>query len=186
MDFPPVHLSRGLRIGAPCLAVLFALGDGRDPGAFVWAGLFVALMVASAGLHEMGHVAAVRGCGLTVESVTLTLFGGVTHFSGHPPTRAGRAAIAAAGPLASAFLAAALLAAWVAVGGESEPTPQAGLFGAGSVMNASIAAFNLLPVPGFDGARILAALLGRERSRSAAARSPRQAQTRSGVEPPYR
>lgn len=163
MSAVPVRLSRGLKVGSPLLLVALAVARGHDAAAWVEAAAFVALVIVSAGVHELGHVLAVRGCGLAVHRVTLTLFGASTHYAGLPATRGGSAAIAAAGPLASAILATVLLAAWVAAG---EARGGAGaLAGSGVVMNASIALLNLLPLPGFDGGRILGALLGGRRRR---------------------
>lgn len=161
MMLPPVRLSRGLKLGLPLLAGLFAVDHGADGPALAGAGGFVALIVVSTALHEFGHVAAVRLCGLEVDGVTLTLFGGATRYSGPIPTRTGRAAIAAAGPLASAFLAVACLAAWVISGGENEATVLSGLCGAGAMMNIGVTVINLLPVPTLDGGRIVSALFGR-------------------------
>ena len=167
-----LRLSPGLKAGSPVLLVAFAVVRGNDSAAWLEAGAFVALMVASAGVHELGHVLAVRACGLAVHRVTLTFFGGFTHYAGPPPTRSGTAAIAAAGPLASAFLATALLGGWVSVG-ETDTGPGS-LLGAGVVMNVAVAGINLLPVPGFDGGRIVGAVFRRRRA------APDQARTEAG------
>ncbi|HLF40064.1 MAG TPA: site-2 protease family protein [Acidimicrobiia bacterium] len=164
MSASPVRLSRGLKAGSPLALVLFAVAGGNDAGAWLEATAFVGLVIVSAAVHEVGHVLAVRSAGLDVRRVTLTLFGGSTHYAGLPPTRAGSAAIAAAGPLASAFLATGLLATWV-LAGESDGGAAA-VAGSGVVMNASITVINLLPLPGFDGGRILAAFLRRRRRKS--------------------
>lgn len=154
-----LRFSLGLKAVSPAILVAYAVARGNDLTAWLEAAAFVALMVASAGIHEVGHVLAVRACGLTVHRVTLTVFGGLTHYAGPRPTRSGTAAIAAAGPLASAFLATALLAAWVTAG--ETDTGVGSLLGAGVVMNVGIACINLLPVPGFDGGRMLGALFRR-------------------------
>lgn len=117
----------------------------------------VALLVASVGIHELGHVIVVRRLGLSVRSVTLTAFGGLTHYEGSPPSPLSEGFVAFAGPLASAVVATVLLAAWLAVGGDGEASGLSSVLTFGVGTNVVITVVNLLPLPTLDGGRIVAA-----------------------------
>lgn len=112
----------------------------------VWLGFLIVIL-----LHELGHAFLVRRAGLTVLGIDLSGLGGVCRFAG--PTSPWQAGVIAwGGVLAQAALALAAFGAWQARL-VSPSTP----FGADLLDmlifgNLWIAGFNLLPVPGLDGA----------------------------------
>jgi Zn-dependent protease len=134
----------------------FAGGDSSW-GEWLESACCVALLVASVAVHELGHVVVVRQLGLTVNQVTLTAFGGLTEYEGVPPSPSAEGLIASAGPLASALLAAALLAVRLAVGGDDlDGVPSVLTFGVAT--NVVITVVNLLPLPTLDGGKLTASV----------------------------
>jgi Zn-dependent protease len=153
-----VRISRGLKVLAPVLLVAYGLGGG-DGSWRNWleSASCVALLVGSVAVHEMGHVILARHLGLTVKQVTLTAFGGLTEYEGVTPSPLGDGLIAAAGPLASALLAATLLATRLAIGGSDvESVPSVLTFGV--FTNVVITLVNLVPLPTLDGGMLTASL----------------------------
>ena len=113
--------------------------------------------VAALTWHEAAHVAAMALCGVKHCVVELTPFGGMADAACYERLSPGRKAAASlAGVLASA------LGAWLCM----QFAPVAPFWHALYLANASLAAFNLLPVWPLDGARALLAAaerLGAER-----------------------
>ena len=132
---------------SPWLLVLIALFFAIDKS------IYAPLVVLCALLHEMGHLAALRDCGVEVERVCFHPFGIEMRAPGmaYLPYR-DELCIAAAGPLAN-FLAALCTLALVALVG---PFDGALFF---TVCNLALALLNLMPVVGLDGGRMLSALL---------------------------
>ncbi len=132
---------------SPWLLALIALFFAIDKS------VYAPLVVLSALLHEMGHLAALRNCGIEVREVCFHPFGiemnapGLTYL----PYR-DELCIAAAGPLAN-FLAALCTVAPVALVGAFDGA----LFF--TVCNLALALLNLMPVSGHDGGRMLSALV---------------------------
>ena len=60
-------------------------------------------------LHELGHAVQATRDGMTIDGITLWLFGGVARFTGMFPTAAAEFRIAVAGPLVSLALGAGFL-----------------------------------------------------------------------------
>jgi Zn-dependent protease len=113
--------------------------------------------------HEMGHALVARRLGVSVEGITLWIFGGVARLSGDAATAGAEAKIAIAGPLVSLALAVAFGAATLgldAAGGP--PLVEAGCFWLG-LSNTTLLLFNLVPAFPLDGGRILRAWLWRRR-----------------------
>lgn len=153
----PLRFSRGLKIVLPLLLLLYGFGSGdRSLGSWIESVACVALLLTSVGVHELGHVVIVRRLGLTVRSVTLTAFGGLTHYEGTLPSPRSEGLVALAGPLASALLATALLVGRLAVGGSDVEGGVASVLTFGVATNVLIAVINLLPFPTLDGGRIVA------------------------------
>jgi Zn-dependent protease len=153
-----VEFSRGLKILLPLLLLLYGFGSG-DPSVGNWleSAFCVALLVLSVAVHEFGHVLIVRRLGMKVRRVTLTAFGGLTEYEGVPPSPSAEGLIASAGPLASALLAAALLAVRLAVGGDDlDGVPSILTFGVAA--NVVITVVNLLPLPTLDGGKLTASI----------------------------
>ncbi len=155
----PLRFSRGLKIFLPLLLLAYGFGSSdRSLASWIESAASVGLLVGSVGVHEFGHVIVVRRLGLTVTSVTLTAFGGLTHYEGVPPSPLSEGLVAFAGPLASALLAGCLLVARLAVGGSDGDGGLASVLGFGVAINVLIAVINLLPLPTLDGGRIVASL----------------------------
>ena len=147
------------------------------------AGLYWAVAVAGAVLfiaalaaHEIAHAIVARRCGVQVRSITLWALGGIAELEEEPPTARADVRIALAGPATS-------LAAGIVFGGAAildrswhGPAVVTAMLAWLSVMNVTLALFNLLPGAPLDGGRILRGLLwkrygDRQRASRAAARS---------------
>jgi Zn-dependent protease/predicted transcriptional regulator len=116
------------------------------------------LFFASVLLHELSHsVVAVRD-GVEVHGITLFIFGGVTHMAHDVRTPGSELRIAAAGPLAS-FMLAAMFAGGASLWDDPWGSPWGGMTVHLSLLNLSLAVFNLLPGFPLDGGRLLRALL---------------------------
>jgi membrane-associated protease RseP (regulator of RpoE activity) len=101
-------------------------------------------------IHETGHLIAAQRLGCTVFSINLYPIFGVTRF-GAPWSRLDHCIIAWAGVLAQAVVALPLVA-WVAVFGYSRFEAVNMLFAILGFFSVAVALFNLLPIPGLDGA----------------------------------
>ena len=124
--------------GAAWLGVSFLLAPSHA----------VLAAVAALAWHEAAHVAAMALCGVKRCVVELTPFGGMADAACFDRLSPGRkAAVSLAGVLASA------LGAWLCL----RFAPKSPFFHALYLANASLAAFNLLPVWPLDGARALLA-----------------------------
>jgi Zn-dependent protease len=127
--------------------------------AVLWAlGLLTAvLLFVSVLLHELGHSLAALSQGVKVRSITLFLLGGVASVERECATAMGSLLVAAAGPLVSLALAAALLGS---SHGASHASPLLGAMCSElGVLNLMLALFNLLPGLPLDGGLILKALV---------------------------
>lgn len=108
--------------------------------------------------HELAHSLVARARGVPVSSITLFIFGGVSHLEGEPQNAPGEAWIAFVGPLMSL-----VLAGLFGVAGRSAGTERP--IGAGfeylAAANLMLAIFNLLPAAPLDGGRVLHAMIWR-------------------------
>jgi Zn-dependent protease len=107
-------------------------------------------------LHELGHAVQATRDGMTIDGITLWLFGGVARFTGMFPTAGAEFRIAAAGPLVSLALGAGFLGITRIPG---LPEPIDGVCAYLGVTNILLLLFNLLPALPLDGGRILRAAL---------------------------
>lgn len=64
------------------------------------------LLFASVGFHELAHSFVAKKYKISIESITLFIFGGVAQMKGEPPHPKAEFRIAIAGPLSSFFLSA--------------------------------------------------------------------------------
>ena len=142
--------------------VAFSTFRGRRAG-FSQADLIVLALVAavlavfSLYAHELAHALAARAFGIPVRTISLLLFGGMTHINRESPTPRAELLIAVVGP--SANLAIGLVA--VALGlafGDDVPHLGALAFWL-AIINIPLAVFNLLPAFPLDGGRVLRAVL---------------------------
>lgn len=136
---------------------------GLSAGA-AWAlGMLAAtLFFASLLAHELGHAIVARRLGVSVEGITLWLFGGVSRLRGEAHTPGAEARIALAGPAVS-------LAVTMAFGAASAALAYTGPDGLLAIaiwlaaMNAILLVFNVMPAFPLDGGRVLHAALWRRR-----------------------
>ncbi len=107
-------------------------------------------------LHELGHAVEARREGMTIEGITLWLFGGVAKFSGMFPSAGAEFRIAIAGPLVSLLLGAGFVGVAVVLSGAEQVDGVAAWLG---YINLALLVFNLLPALPLDGGRILRSAL---------------------------
>lgn len=131
---------------------------GLEPVAYWANGLLAALLLfASVLIHELSHSLVAMRNGLAVSGITLHLLGGVSQLEDEPPDPRTEFLIAAAGPLASFAIAAAL---WVL-----RLTVDVAWVGALVTylifVNTAVGVFNLIPGFPLDGGRIFRAIVWR-------------------------
>jgi Zn-dependent protease len=186
----PIKINVSLLVFLPVLAWLIGSGqqielyadliDGFAPGALApgalgpdqrWlvGGLAAVGLFVSVALHELGHAWAAMRYGITVESITLWILGGLASLSAVPKEWNRELWIALAGPAVSLAVAVACLAGTAAVP-ESLPVL---VFVVGwlGITNLVLVVFNLLPAFPMDGGRVLRALLARRRTYASATRA---------------
>ncbi|MBN2318877.1 MAG: site-2 protease family protein [Acidobacteria bacterium] len=122
------------------------------PAASYWVkGVLAALLLfASVGFHELAHSFVAKKYKISIESITLFIFGGVAQMKGEPPHPKAEFNIAIAGPLSSFFLSAFffILSMNAASGIKA-------LFSYLAQINFILGAFNLIPGFPMDGGRVL-------------------------------
>jgi Zn-dependent protease len=156
----PIRVGLSWLVVMPLVAAL--LFAGIDAGG---AGVLGRVLVASAGTiamfgsvvaHEAGHALVAMRLGVPVQRIVLFLFGGYTEMETDAARPGAQAVVSFAGPLLSGLLA---LAFW----GAAVVAPDAGglarILRLIAVVNAAVAAFNLLPGFPLDGGRITRSLL---------------------------
>jgi len=145
---------------------LAQLRAGSNPwiiGVTAAVGLFVSVTI-----HELGHSWVALRYGLTIESITLWILGGMAALTSIPREWDREFWIAIAGPITSVLVAAVCYVGLLVVP-SSLAVPRF-LFGWLAITNAVLAGFNLLPAFPMDGGRILRALLARGRPYASATR----------------
>lgn len=122
------------------------------PAATYWVkGVLAALLLfGSVAFHELAHSFVAQRYKVSIESITLFVFGGVAQMKGEPPHPKAEFRIAVAGPLSSLFLALFFFIASRAVSGSAEV-----LFSYVARINFIIGLFNLIPGFPMDGGRVL-------------------------------
>jgi Zn-dependent protease len=118
-----------------------------------------AIFFASVLAHELAHSVVARRHGIRVDGITLWMLGGVARLDGEARTPRAEFLIAGAGPATSLLLAGVFALGATMISALGAP----GLFGSAlawlAVINAILAAFNLIPAAPLDGGRILASVL---------------------------
>lgn len=114
-------------------------------------GLFASII-----LHEIAHSIVARKQGMTIQGITLFVFGGVSEMADDSPGPWAEFTMAVAGPITSIMLGAVfyLVAIFMKL-----PGPIVGIFWYLSMINAILAFFNLLPAFPLDGGRIVRSAL---------------------------
>ncbi len=117
-------------------------------------GLFASIL-----LHELAHAMVARRFAMSVERITLFLFGGIAHMEDEPPSPKAEFLMAIAGPLMSLFLAFLAVGA-LAVGGAAQaPAWALALVAYLASINLTVAVFNMLPGFPLDGGRVLRSVI---------------------------
>ena len=130
------------------------------PIASYWVkGVLAALLLfASVAFHELAHSYIAQKYKLTIESITLFIFGGVAQMKGEPPHPKAEFWIAIAGPLSSFFLSAFFYILMMNTAGGSKA-----LFAYLALINFIIGVFNLIPGFPMDGGRVLRSVIWRRK-----------------------
>jgi Zn-dependent protease len=138
-------------------SVFPATNPGLRPHTYVaMAVVAVLLFFGTLLLHELGHAVVARRAGMTIDGITLWLFGGVARFRGPFPSAGDEFRIAIAGPAVTAVLA----AAFVGVARLTHlSAPVDGVLAWLGYINVLLLGFNLLPALPLDGGRVLRAAL---------------------------
>jgi Zn-dependent protease/CBS domain-containing protein len=130
------------------------------PFASYWIkGFLVALLLfASVAFHELAHSYVAQKYKLTIESITLFIFGGVAQLKGEPPHPRAEFWIAIAGPLSSFFLSAAFFFLMMSTAGGARA-----LFAYLAQINLLLGIFNLIPGFPMDGGRVLRSVIWKKK-----------------------
>ncbi|MGH9083839.1 MAG: site-2 protease family protein [Acidimicrobiales bacterium] len=154
------------------LVVLVAL-TAADAGETVVAAVgWLLALFACVVAHELAHAVVAQSKGIAVHEIDLLPIGGISRLERIPERWRDEAAIAAAGPIASAGIAAV---AFALAAGAGEPLLSASPWDGPLLVrlawaNLLLAGFNLLPAFPLDGGRVFRALLERDHSRVEATR----------------
>jgi Zn-dependent protease len=155
----PVHLNASMYVLAAL--VTFVYGDyaavdlGIPPAAGYAVGLgFVACLLGSVLLHELGHALTARRFGIGIRGITLELLGGWTEMDRDAPVPRVDLLVSLAGPAVSLVLGGAASAAAFAL---PDRTVLDQIFFQLAVSNVVVAIFNVLPGLPLDGGRALRA-----------------------------
>ncbi len=130
----------------------WTVGQRWIGGAFV-AGIFFLSILA----HEMSHAIMSNRSGLPVRDITLFVFGGVSNLTREPDSPGLEFRIAIVGPLTSLALGAIFALGWFIL--RSLVDGVAGISANLALINASLAAFNMLPGFPLDGGRVFRSLV---------------------------
>lgn len=134
--------------------------QGLSPVAFVLMGVVTALLFfASIVFHELSHSLVARAGGVRISKVTLFLFGGVAQMEKEPASPGHELVMAAAGPVASVLLGALFFIVYTVMRGLGASAVLWAPAEYLSLINISVAVFNMLPGFPLDGGRVLRALL---------------------------
>jgi len=137
-------------------------GAGRHaakPEFYLAALVTTLLFFASLILHELAHSVTARRLGMTVTRITLFIFGGVAQMSHEPKNARSEFIMAIVGPLTSLFLGAVFYLFWIGLSAAQAPALWTSACKWLAVINAALAAFNMLPAYPLDGGRVLRSAL---------------------------
>jgi len=121
-------------------------------------GLVAALLLfASVLAHELAHSFVARASGLSVKSITLFIFGGVSNIEQEPQDPGVEFRVAFVGPLTSLIIGAICWLLALATRGVSAPVTA--ILGYLGITNLLLGVFNLIPGFPLDGGRVLRSIL---------------------------
>ena len=118
------------------------------------------LLFLSVLLHELAHSVVARSRGISVQGITLFIFGGVAEMSREPDRALDEFLLTIVGPLSSLALAGGFVVfakLFAALG----VAPAAVVSGTLAMLNLVLAIFNMVPAFPLDGGRIMRAILWR-------------------------
>ena len=118
--------------------------------------LFVSILV-----HELSHSYVAKKNGLPIARITLFFFGGVSEMTEEPQDPNLEVKMAAAGPLMSLLIAGVFGVFWYVAGFAGAPIAVIATLGYSALINAVLAAFNLVPAFPLDGGRVFRGALWR-------------------------
>ena len=122
-------------------------------------GIAAALVIfASVLLHELAHSLVARARGMSVNSITLFILGGVSNLEDEPEKPKIEFSMAIVGPLTSLVLGGIFFGLFWLSGGDIE-TPQGAFLYIIGYLNLVLAIFNLLPGFPLDGGRVLRSII---------------------------
>lgn len=124
---------------------------------WITGGLASILLFVSVLIHEIAHSLVARGKGMSVTSITLFIFGGVSNLEDEPPKASTEFLMSVVGPLSSLILAGVFWAILLAV--PSATSPLGAMLTYLALINAILAGFNLLPAFPLDGGRVFRSIL---------------------------
>lgn len=125
-----------------------------------WMGIAAAVgILLSIVFHELSHSLVARRFGLPIRGITLFIFGGIAEMEEEPVSPKVEFLMAAAGPLASLFLALVFFQVERTATALELPTAVVGVVHYLGVVNVILAVFNLIPAFPLDGGRMLRAAL---------------------------
>ncbi|MBW8269541.1 site-2 protease family protein [Caldovatus aquaticus] len=164
----PIGTVKGTVIRLHLTFLLFLLWIGAAHyaeggwGAALEGVVFMALLFVCVALHEFGHIFAARRYGVQTPEIILLPIGGVARLERIPEQPGQELVVALAGPAVSLAIALALwlvLGGFVPEGSVEVQRPGVDLLARLALVNAFLAAFNLIPAFPMDGGRVLRALL---------------------------
>ena len=112
-------------------------------------------------IHELSHSYVAKKHGLPIARITLFFFGGVSEMTEEPQDPALEVKMAIAGPLMSFVIAGILGGAWYISEITRTFVPITAILGYGSLINAILGVFNLIPAFPLDGGRVFRGSLWR-------------------------
>lgn len=122
-------------------------------------GAFAALLLfGSVAFHELAHSIVAKRYKISIESITLFIFGGVAQMKGEPPHPRAEFNIAIAGPLSSFFLALVFYSLSANTGDSVNA-----LFSYLAQINLILGIFNLIPGFPMDGGRVLRSIIWKKK-----------------------
>jgi Zn-dependent protease/CBS domain-containing protein len=117
-------------------------------------GLFLSII-----LHELSHALVARAYGLPIRGITLFVFGGVAEMEDEPRSAKAEFLMAGAGPVTSIAIAGVSYAVYLLADKLLWPLSVIGVAWYMGMINAVLAAFNLIPGFPLDGGRLLRSML---------------------------
>ncbi|CAN5205818.1 hypothetical protein BH11PSE2_BH11PSE2_06760 [soil metagenome] len=161
----PIHIDGTWLLFALFIGFQVVTGDFPEldqlpnSATLVLAILLILGLSASILLHEMAHTLAGRAMGMSINRITLHLFGGVAELSEEPRTPVSELVMALAGPILSVVLGIGMFLLLPVLGGMHAPIPVMLAVEVLAQVNLVLAAFNMIPAFPLDGGRVLRSLV---------------------------